>query len=198
MTPGDRVALTGPNGAGKSTLVRHIVGQLALPGERVVYLAQEIDAADARATVRAVRALPKARLGEVMSAVGSLGSEPQRLMETDQPSPGELRKLLLALGLANSPHLIVMDEPTNHLDLPSIECLEEALSACPSALLLVSHDVRFLDRLTRTRWEIAPAAGGAAGGRMELHVRDAPSAGPGGQDASLTPPEPGGTMGGEE
>ena len=48
-----------------------------------------------------------------------------------------------------------MDEPTNHLDLPSIECLEAALGECVSALLLVSHDLRFLDRLTRTRWEIS-------------------------------------------
>ncbi len=71
---------------------------------------------------------------------------------------GELRKLLLALGVARRPWLIVMDEPTNHLDLPSIEYLEAALGECVSALLLVSHDLRFLGKLTRTRWEIS--AGG--------------------------------------
>jgi ATPase subunit of ABC transporter with duplicated ATPase domains len=48
--------------------------------------------------------------------------------------------------------------PTNHLDLPSIECLEAALGECVSALLLVSHDLRFLDKLTRTRWAVS--AGG--------------------------------------
>jgi ATPase subunit of ABC transporter with duplicated ATPase domains len=85
-----------------------------------------------------------------MSIVGALGSEPERLLETNDPSPGELRKLMLALGMEQAPHLIIMDERTNHLDLPSIECLEAALEACPSALLLVSHDLRFLQRLTRT------------------------------------------------
>ena len=52
-----------------------------------------------------------------------------------------------------------MDEPTNHLDLPSIECLEKALSECPCGLLLVSHDLRFLNRLTDTRWEILQLRG---------------------------------------
>jgi ATPase subunit of ABC transporter with duplicated ATPase domains len=49
-----------------------------------------------------------------------------------------------------------MDEPTNHMDLPSIECLEDALDDCPCGLLLVSHDRRFLERLTRRRWHVYP------------------------------------------
>ena len=89
-----------------------------------------------------------------LAAVACLGSMPQRLLESGQLSPGEVRKLILALGLAREPHLIVMDEPTNHLDLPSIECLERALSACRCALLLVSHDAPFLERLTTTRWDL--------------------------------------------
>jgi macrolide transport system ATP-binding/permease protein len=51
--------------------------------------------------------------------------------------------------------LIIMDEPTNHMDLPSIECLEDALEGCPIGLLLVSHDMQFLKRLTRKRWNIS-------------------------------------------
>jgi ATPase subunit of ABC transporter with duplicated ATPase domains len=53
-----------------------------------------------------------------------------------------------------APHIIVMDEPTNHMDLPSIMCLEEALSECPCSLLLVGHDRRFLERLTGKEWSI--------------------------------------------
>ena len=174
IAPDDRIAVTGPNGAGKSTLVRHVMGLGDLPADRVVYLAQEIGAAAARETIAAARRLPDAKLGAVLSVIGCLGSEPRRLLETDQPSPGELRKLMLALGMADAPHLIVMDEPTNHLDLPSIECLERALADCPSALLLVSHDVRFLERLTRRRWEISPAEGDRRGLRMVLRVRTPP------------------------
>jgi ATPase subunit of ABC transporter with duplicated ATPase domains len=51
--------------------------------------------------------------------------------------------------MAREPHIIVMDEPTNHLDLPSIQCLEQALADCPCALILVSHDLIFLRRLTQ-------------------------------------------------
>ena len=50
-----------------------------------------------------------------------------------------------------------MDEPTNHLDLPSIECLEDALAECPCAMILVSHDEAFLERLASVRWEISEA-----------------------------------------
>jgi len=70
-----------------------------------------------------------------------------------------VRKLLLALGVNRGPHLIIMDEPTNHLDLPSIECLEDALAECPCALLLVSHDRTFLEKITRKEWMLEKAGG---------------------------------------
>ena len=94
-------------------------------------------------------------------------------METSEPSAGEVRKIALALGISRSPHLIIMDEPTNHLDLPSIECLENALEACSCGLLLVSHDLRFLRRLTRTRWEITADEAAPAGTQMRLRISDA-------------------------
>ena len=106
------------------------------------------------------RALPRDQLGKLMSVVSCLGSRPQRLLETAAPSPGEARKLLLALGIVQTPHLIIMDEPTNHLDLPSIQCLEEALAQCPCGVLLVSHDLPFLGRLARTRWQLEEQAEG--------------------------------------
>ena len=90
-----------------------------------------------------------------MTVVSRLGSRPHRLLDSVEPSPGEIRKILLATGIANVPHLVVMDEPTNHLDLPSIECLQHALADCPCGLLLVSHDQRFLDALARKRWHIS-------------------------------------------
>ena len=65
----------------------------------------------------------------------------------------------LYLGLDGSrwrkPQALAVDEPTNHLDLPSIECLEQALAACPCGSFLVSHDRRFLDALAHIRWHIS-------------------------------------------
>jgi len=169
MAPEDRVALVGPNGSGKSTLVGHIRSRLDLPDGKLVYMPQEITATEASALIANVRRLPDARLGEVMTVVSCLGSEPERLLQSDRPSPGELRKILLALGMANRPHLIVMDEPTNHLDLPSIECLEAALAEVPCGLLLVSHDRRFLARLTRTQWAIGPDANSPTQTRLTIN-----------------------------
>lgn len=154
LAPEDRVALTGANGLGKSTLLRHLLRFVNVPSERLVNVPQEIPAEDAKRILAEVAALPKEALGRVMTSVSRLGSRPGRLLESGQPSPGEVRKILLALGVDRGPHLIVMDEPTNHMDLPSIGCLEEALAECPCALLLVSHDERFLETLVEWRWHL--------------------------------------------
>jgi macrolide transport system ATP-binding/permease protein len=154
--PADRIALVGPNGAGKSTLLRHIAPLINLPAERIISIPQEISAEASRSILQEVAALPRAQLGKVMTSVSRLGSRPERLMASEQPSPGEIRKILLALGVVRGPHLLVMDEPTNHMDLPSIACIEEALVECPCALLLVSHDTRFLQALAERRWILEP------------------------------------------
>ena len=154
LRPDDRIALVGPNGAGKSTLIRHLIGVLHVPEEHVTYVPQEIDRVQSRDILSQVRRLPHEKLGHLMTIVSRLGSRPHRLLDSSEPSPGETRKLLLALGMTSLPHLIVMDEPTNHMDLPSIECLERALAECPCCLLLVSHDKRFLEKLTKNQWKI--------------------------------------------
>jgi ATPase subunit of ABC transporter with duplicated ATPase domains len=93
MAPGDRIALSGPNGAGKSTLIRHIVDNHRLPNERVTYLPQEVSASESRRIIDETRGLPRRQLGTAMTMVSRLGSRPERLLETDLPSPGEVRKL---------------------------------------------------------------------------------------------------------
>ncbi len=155
MRPDDRIALTGLNGSGKSTLIGTIMQSLNLELEHVTYLPQEIDIHASQDVMARAQNLPNEKLGQMMTIVSCLGSRPHRLLESSAPSPGEIRKILLATGIANVPHLIVMDEPTNHLDLPSIECLEQALVECPCGLFLVSHDRRFLDALAHKRWHIS-------------------------------------------
>ncbi len=156
MRPTDRVALTGPNGAGKSTLISKIVAGLSLEPERVVHLPQEFPLAASRKLLADVLALPPGERGLLFSLVSRLGSRPERLLATDAPSPGESRKLLLALGILRRPYLIIMDEPTNHLDAVAVQCLSDALSDCPCGLLLASHDRRFLEELTSVSWAIRP------------------------------------------
>jgi len=91
MRPDDRIALTGPNGAGKSTLVRHVVQSSSLPQERVTYVPQEIDRHSGKDILDRARGLPPDKLGVMMTAVSRLGSRPQRLLDSDEPSPGERR-----------------------------------------------------------------------------------------------------------
>ena len=154
IRPDDRIALVGANGIGKSTLVRKIVEHANVPSERLLVVPQEIGEEESRAIHADVKRLDRGPLGRVMTLISRLGSRPGRLLASTTPSPGEIRKILLARGVERGPHLIVMDEPTNHLDLPSIECLENALAEAPCALLLVSHDERFLARLTTVRWTL--------------------------------------------
>ncbi len=158
MAPEDRIAIIGRNGTGKSTLVRAIVSSLTIAAERLVYLPQELDANCVNGL--GLHGLSREEQGKVLSIVSCLGSPPERLLHSESPSPGELRKLALAQGVARGAWLLVMDEPTNHLDLVSMQCLEEALAAYRGGILLVSHDEAFLARVANRFWHLQETAAG--------------------------------------
>lgn len=149
----DHIGLVGDNGNGKTTLVKHLMNHLP-EGVRVLFVPQEPSEGQRREVRQQLHDLTSANRGRVLSIVAQLNSEPERLLEGDEVSPGELRKLMLALGILSEPELIVMDEPTNHLDLGSTEALERVLAAYPGALLLVSHDAVLLEATTRVTWRI--------------------------------------------
>ena len=88
------------------------------------------------------------RASKLLAALGLSGEEnPAHL------SGGEARRAALARALAPNPDILILDEPTNHLDLPAIEWLEEEIARSRSALVLVSHDRRLLERRrARTLW----------------------------------------------
>lgn len=155
ILPTSRIALVGDNGSGKSTLIRHLLKNLDHIKNRVLYIPQEISVEQTVELFQNIKEFSKDQLGELMTLVSRLGTRPDRLLDSALPSPGEIRKILLAQGIMRSPAFIIMDEPTNHLDLASIQCLEEALLEFPAALLLVSHDPVFLDKLTNMEWRIS-------------------------------------------
>ncbi|RDB62376.1 ABC transporter ATP-binding protein [Gordonibacter sp. 28C] len=147
----DRIGFAGRNGAGKSTLLVAMLERVTLE-EGVVNIPQEIAREQGRRLLASVKAMNSTDQGRLLSIVARLDSPPERILGGDELSPGEMRKLMLAQGLMGRPRLIVMDEPTNHLDISSIEALQAVLTDCPCALVLVSHDERFLEELTTTRW----------------------------------------------
>jgi ATP-binding cassette subfamily F protein uup len=158
---GERVCLVGRNGSGKSTLLKIAAGfteadrgaRFAQPGATIRYLPQEPDLSGYASVLAFVEAglAPgdePHRARYLLEQLGLTGSEePARL------SGGEARRAALARVLAPAPDILLLDEPTNHLDLPAIEWLEDELAASRSALVLISHDRRFLTRLSRaTVW----------------------------------------------
>lgn len=95
--------------------------------------------------------------GKVLSIIAQLNSDPDRVLQSEQLSPGELRKLMLALGILKKPQLIIVDEPTNHVDLGSVEAMERVLGEYPGALIVVSHDKNFIGNTTSIMWHIHPS-----------------------------------------
>ncbi|NUP11541.1 MAG: ABC-F family ATP-binding cassette domain-containing protein [Polyangiaceae bacterium] len=144
----DRVRIEGPNGAGKTTLLEALVA--ALPRrDRILYLPQELEAADVTALVERISSIDNETRGRLLSIFAALGSDPDRVARGGREgfSPGEARKLVLAEALARQVWALVLDEPTNHMDLPSVERLEAALASYPGCVLLVTHDDVFANKI---------------------------------------------------
>ena len=163
VSAGDRVCLVGRNGSGKSTLLKVAGAQVqadsgrrfAQPGATIRYLPQEPDFAGFATTLAYVEAgFDGAAAGDhyrasyLLEQLGLNGTEdPSRL------SGGEARRAALARVLAPEPDILLLDEPTNHLDLPGIEWLEQELNSLRSGIVVISHDRRLLERLSRvTVW----------------------------------------------
>src|SRR6267154_1206866 len=161
VSQSERVCLIGRNGSGKSTLLKIAAGlvesdsgsRFVQPGATIRYLPQEPDFSGFATTLAYV----EAGLGPgddhyqaryVLEQLGLHGDE-----DPANVSGGEARRAALAHVLAPSPDILLLDEPTNHLDLTTIEWLEAELDSRRCALVIISHDRRFLSNLSRsTAW----------------------------------------------
>ena len=161
VSQGERLCLVGRNGSGKSTILKIAAGlidadrgeRFVQPGSTIRYLRQEPDLSGHETALSYVEAglAPgddPYRAQYLLEQLGLTGREnPTNL------SGGEARRAALARALAPKPDILLLDEPTNHLDLPAIEWLESEIRDMRSALVLISHDRRFLETLSKvTVW----------------------------------------------
>ena len=156
---GERIGLIGPNGAGKSLLFRLILGQLAPtagvikigPSSQPGYYSQEHQTLSGwleRTPLDLVRHTRPMSEGAAVTFLLKFLFRYEQTRETIAHfSGGERSRLQLALLMLQQPNLLLLDEPTNNLDIPSAEVLETALEDFEGALLVISHDRYFLDRV---------------------------------------------------
>src|ERR1700758_5634400 len=158
VSSAERVCLIGRNGSGKSTLLRIAAGlveadsgsRFVQPGATIRYLPQEPDFAGHATTLAYV----EAGLGPGDDHYAARYLVEQLELNGDENpenlSGGEARRAALARVLAPNPDILLLDEPTNHLDLPTIEWLERELEGLRSAIVMISHDRRFLSNMSRS------------------------------------------------
>jgi ATP-binding cassette subfamily F protein uup len=158
VSAGERLCLVGRNGSGKSTLLKIAAGLLEAdggtrfiqPDASVRYLPQEPDLSSFSTAFAYVEAGlgptgDPNRARQLLNELGLRGDE-----EPAHLSGGEARRAALARVMAPEPDILLLDEPTNHIDLPAVEWLEAELRGLRSALVIISHDRRFLQNLSRS------------------------------------------------
>ena len=157
---GERLCVIGRNGAGKSTLLQVVGGDLApdagsvwrQPGRRIGRLAQDAALQDTRSVFDVVSEgledlgddewQRESRVEQILSRLSL-----DRDVSVAILSGGWRRRVLLARALVGQPDLLLLDEPTNHLDIEAMTWLETFLLDYPGAVIFVSHDRVFMQRV---------------------------------------------------
>ena len=158
----ERMAVVGPNGCGKTTLLRMLAGQLA-PDSGTIAVGETVKIGFF--TQEFPKVAPNVRLIDFMRDIAEYVETPDGRFSASQMleqflfppdvqytpverlSGGEKRRLYLASLLMASPNVLLLDEPTNDLDIATLEILEDYLSTFKGAVVVVSHDRYFLDRV---------------------------------------------------
>jgi ATPase subunit of ABC transporter with duplicated ATPase domains len=149
---GDKIWIQGDNGSGKTTFLNYLLS--TLKEDDCLYIPQEIIEEESEKIFKELKELSNEKQGEIFTTITRLSSDPKALLQSKTPSPGEIRKLLIAKDLQNNPPLIILDEPTNHMDLDSIISIEKALKEFHGAVVFISHDLAFCKNLANKVWKV--------------------------------------------
>ncbi|MCG6148565.1 ATP-binding cassette domain-containing protein [Leptospira levettii] len=154
IQPNSKIAITGKNGSGKSTFLQFLANELKQKQIRTLYLPQEFSKKEISELQYEFENRSSEEKARILSGVHKLGSDPKRVFESEVFSPGEVKKIFLSLHLDSKVEILLLDEPTNHLDIKSLEALESSLQSLGVALVVVSHDRRFLEAIAEEEWSL--------------------------------------------
>ncbi|HEY6905969.1 MAG TPA: ABC-F family ATP-binding cassette domain-containing protein [Ignavibacteriaceae bacterium] len=180
---GDKIAFVGPNGAGKTTLSKIIAGKLDIDsGDRIIghntiisYYAQDV-ADNLNPELDIIETLEgiaeDKTIGQLRSLMGSfLFTGDDVFKKAGVLSGGEKSRVALAKILLTKSNFIILDEPTNHLDISSKRVLQRALIDFKGSLILVSHDIDFLEPVVNKVVEIRKGIIKNFEGGIEYYLR---------------------------
>ncbi len=175
---GDRVALVGANGIGKSTLLQILAGKIRPTAGSVqrhgsVYYLPQISTLRSQIKHETLLEFLSTVSEEWWTIVHLLETQFHTRLDLSLPiahlSGGELTKLFLAIGFAQTPDVLLLDEPTNHMDYLALENLQQLLNQFKGALVIVSHKPFFLDQVVQKTWELTPEGVTVYGGNFSFY-----------------------------
>jgi ATPase subunit of ABC transporter with duplicated ATPase domains len=162
---GERILVTGPNGCGKTTLLKAIAGIIPLdegsirstPTAKIAFLDQEVELLPMNQTplqyFESRFRIDEETLRRELHKAALEGADLlRRLFFT--LSTGQRKRMMLLTLVLEKPNILLLDEPTNHLDFITLEAFEKALFEFEGAIVAVSHDATFIEKIATQEWAL--------------------------------------------